>query len=390
MPEYVIENPGTGYQVARLSGADPYRDFPVSIEEWREAAKKIVPRDAWDYLEGAAGSESTLNTNIESYSKWRLRPRYLRDVSRRSLSVTLLGRVEPTPFVLAPMGALSVIHPEAEIAAAKAAGKFGIPFVLSTVASHSIEEVAAKAPETEKWFQLYPAKDMEIAKSMIRRAENSGYRVLVVTVDVPVLGWRVRDLRNNYLPFLKGVGLANYLTDEVFLSKLKRPPEEDMMGAISTFLSVYTDPQFTWSHLKEILEYTKLPLVLKGLTHPRDVKLAVEAGVSGVVVSNHGGRQLDGAVSTIDALSQITEASQPRIELLVDGGIRHACDVAKAIALEARAVMIGRPYAYALAVGGERGVEALLNQLIAEFDLELGLLGYSSPSEIDGECVTRV
>lgn len=131
MPEYVIENPGTGYQVARLSGADPYRDFPVSIEEWREAAKKIVPRDAWDYLEGAAGSESTLNTNIESYSKWRLRPRYLRDVSRRSLSVTLLGRVEPTPFVLAPMGALSVIHPEAEIAAAKAAGKFGIPFVLA-------------------------------------------------------------------------------------------------------------------------------------------------------------------------------------------------------------------------------------------------------------------
>jgi lactate 2-monooxygenase len=385
-----MENPGPGYQFARFSGADPYRDFPVSLEEWREAAKKVVPRDAWDYLEGGAGSESTLNSNTESFSKWRLRPRYLRDVSRRSLSVSLLGRVEPTPFVLAPMGALSVIHADAEIAAARAAGKLGIPFVLSTVSSHSIEEVATLAPETEKWFQLYPAKDMEIVKSMIRRAESSGYRVLVVTVDTFLLGWRVRDLRNSYLPFLKGAGLANYLTDQVFLSQLKRPPEEDMMGAISRFLSVYVNPQFTWSHLKQILEFTKLPVVLKGITHPQDVKLAIQAGVSGIVVSNHGGRQLDGAVSTIDALSQITEAPPPHTELLLDGGIRHACDAIKAIALGARAVMIGRPYAYALAVGGERGVEAFLNQLLAEFDLELGLSGFSSPSEINRECVTRV
>jgi lactate 2-monooxygenase len=390
MSKHFMENPGPGYQFARFSGADPYRDFPVSLEEWREAAKKVVPRDAWDYLEGGAGSESTLNSNTESFSKWRLRPRYLRDVSRRSLSVSLLGRVEPTPFVLAPMGALSVIHADAEIAAARAAGKSGIPFVLSTVSSHSIEEVATQAPETEKWFQLYPAKDMEIVKSMIRRAESSGYRVLVVTVDTFLLGWRVRDLRNSYLPFLKGAGLANYLTDQVFLSQLKRPPEEDMMGAISRFLSVYVNPQFTWSHLKQILEFTKLPVVLKGITHPQDVKLAVDAGVSGIVVSNHGGRQLDGAVSTIDALSQITEAPPPRTELLLDGGIRHACDAMKAIALGARAVMIGRPYAYALAVGGERGVEAFLSQLLAEFDLELGLSGFSSPSEINRECVTRV
>jgi lactate 2-monooxygenase len=390
MSKYLMENAGPSYQFTRFSGADPYKDFPVSLEEWREAAKKVVPHDAWDYLEGGAGSESTLNSNIESFSKWRLRPRYLKDVSRRSLSVSLLGRVEPTPFVLAPMGALSVIHADAEIAAARAAGKLGIPFVLSTVSSHSIEEVATLAPETEKWFQLYPAKDMEIVKSMVRRAESSGYRVLVVTVDTFLLGWRVRDLRNSYLPFLKGAGLANYLTDQVFLSQLKRPPEEDMMGAISKFLSVYVNPQFTWSHLKQILEFTKLPVVLKGITHPQDVKLAVDAGVSGIVVSNHGGRQLDGAVSTIDALSQITEAPPPRTELLLDGGIRHACDAMKAIALGARAVMIGRPYAYALAVGGERGVEAFLSQLLAEFDLELGLSGFSSPSEINRECVTRV
>jgi len=292
--------------------------------------------------------------------------------------------------VLAPMGALSVIHADAEIAVARAAAKFGIPFVLSTVSSHSIEEVAAEAPETEKWFQLYPGKDMEIVKSMIRRAESSGYRVLVVTVDTFMLGWRVRDLRNSYLPFLKGAGLANYLTDPVFLSQLNRLPEEDMMGAISKFLSVYVNPQFTWSHLREILEFTKLPVVLKGITHPQDVKLAADAGVSGVVVSNHGGRQVDGAVSTIDALSQITEAPPPHIELLLDGGIRHACDALKAIALGARAVMIGRPYAYALATAGQRGVEAYLNQLIAEFDLELGLSGFISPSELNRECVTRV
>jgi L-lactate dehydrogenase (FMN-dependent) and related alpha-hydroxy acid dehydrogenases len=368
-----MENRGLNYQTTRYTGMDPYREFPISIGEWRSAARTRMPEEAWGYLEGGAGSESTMNGNIEAFSKWKLRPRYLKDVSERDISARYLGRKESTPFILAPIGVMSIISRSGEVAAARAAGKFGIPFVLSTVSSSSIEEVASKAESTEKWFQIYPGKDVEIVKSMIRRAENAGYSTLVVTVDTTMLGWRERDLKNEYLPFLKGEGIANYLTDEVSLSRLQHKPEQDMNEAVLKFLSVYVNPSFSWSDLREIIRFTRLPVVLKGISHPDDVATAVESGVKGIVVSNHGGRQVDGAVSTIDSLAAITDVGPVGADIFLDSGIRHASDAMKAIALGARAVLIGRPYAYALAVGGERAVEAYLNQLTAEMDLQMGL-----------------
>lgn len=384
-----MENRGLNYQTTRYTGMDPYREFPISIGEWRSAARTRMPEEAWGYLEGGAGSESTMNGNIEAFSKWKLRPRYLKDVSERDISARYLGRKESTPFILAPIGVMSIISRSGEVAAARAAGKFGIPFVLSTVSSSSIEEVASKAESTEKWFQIYPGKDVEIVKSMIRRAENAGYSTLVVTVDTTMLGWRERDLKNEYLPFLKGEGIANYLTDEVFLSRLQHKPEQDMNEAVLKFLSVYVNPSFSWSDLREIIRFTRLPVVLKGISHPDDVATAVESGVKGIVVSNHGGRQVDGAVSTIDSLAAITDGVTVGADIFLDSGIRHASDAMKAIALGARAVLIGRPYAYALAVGGERGVEAYLNQLTAEMDLQMGLAGFRSLDELDREAVLR-
>ncbi len=384
-----MENRGLNYQTTRYTGMDPYREFPISIGEWRSAARTRMPEEAWGYLEGGAGSESTMNGNIEAFSKWKLRPRYLKDVSERDISARYLGRKESTPFILAPIGVMSIISRSGEVAAARAAGKFGIPFVLSTVSSSSIEEVASKAESTEKWFQIYPGKDVEIVKSMIRRAENAGYSTLVVTVDTTMLGWRERDLKNEYLPFLKGEGIANYLTDEVFLSRLQHKPEQDMNEAVLKFLSVYVNPSFSWSDLREIIRFTRLPVVLKGISHPDDVATAVESGVKGIVVSNHGGRQVDGAVSTIDSLAAITDVGPVGADIFLDSGIRHASDAMKAIALGARAVLIGRPYAYALAVGGERAVEAYLNQLTAEMDLQMGLAGFRSLDELDREAVLR-
>ncbi len=385
-----MDNRGLTYQTTRYTGQDPYREFPVSIEEWRSLARRRMREEAWGYLEGGAGSESTMAGNVDAYSKWKLRPRYLRDVSNRDISTEFLGSKEPTPFILAPIGVMSIINRDGEIAAANAAGKFGIPFVLSTVSSSSIEEVASKAPSTEKWFQLYPGKDMEIIKSMIRRSEKSGYNTLVVTVDTTMLGWRERDLRNEYLPFLKGEGIANYLTDDVFLSGLSHSPEDDINESIMKFLSVYVNPKFSWSDLKEIVKFTKLPVILKGISHPDDVETAIDSGVKGIVISNHGGRQVDGAISSIDSLAMVTDQGTVRADLFLDSGIRHAADAMKAVALGAKAVLLGRPYAYALAAGGQRGVEAYLNQITAEMDLQMGLAGFRSLNEIKRESVIRM
>ncbi len=385
-----MSNLGLKYQTARYSLSDPYREYPQSLIQWKRLARQKMSEEAWGYLEGGAGFESTLKGNIESFKKWKIRPRYLRNVGERDLSITLMGRKQATPFILAPIGVMSIIHSEAEIGAAKAAGNFGIPFVLSTVSSHTIEEVATEAPLTEKWFQLYPGKDMELVKSMIRRAEKSGYTTLVVTVDTTMLGWRERDLKNEYLPFLKGEGIANYLSDEVFLSGLDKLPDQDMMGAIMKFLSVYVNPEFSWDDLSEILKFTKLPVVLKGITHPEDVEMGIDAGVKGIVISNHGGRQVDGAISTIDALSIITDKKKVGVDLMLDSGIRHAADAMKAISLGAKAVLIGRPYAYALAAGGQRGVEAYLNQITSEMDLQLGLYGFNSPSQLSRDSIIKM
>ena len=368
-------NLGLEFEVKRYLGIDQNSDLPVSIQDWKEEARKKMSQEAWSYLEGSAGSESTERENESSMGRYHLRPRYLKNVENCDLTSEFLGKKHPFPVALAPIGVTSIINEEAEIAIAKAAKNLGIPFSLSTVSSRSIEDVAQVAPDSEKWFQLYPGRNKDVMKSFIRRAEKSGYSALVVTVDTTMLGWRERDLKLSYLPFLKGMGLANFFSDPEFLRLLEKPPSEDMFAAIREFMNIYVNPTFSWADLREIIHMTKLPVILKGVTHVDDVNEAFNTGVKAVVISNHGGRQVDGAISGMDALYEIWKSGDVKGEILFDSGIRHASDIVKAITMGAAAVLVGRPYCYGLAVAGQRGVEAYMGQLLAELHLQVALAG---------------
>ncbi|QIA27308.1 alpha-hydroxy-acid oxidizing protein [Thermaerobacter sp. PB12/4term] len=383
-------NFGLQAQVEIYLSAGQAQRLPVSVDRWREQARAVLSDGPWWYVEGGAGSGATMAANRQAFDRWRLRPRMLRDVAQRDLSTELLGRRLPAPVLLAPVGVLSVVHGEAERAPARAAARLGLPFIASTVSSVTLEGIAEAMGDGPRWFQLYPARDREIMASLIRRAEAAGYEALVVTVDTTMLGWREHDLENAYLPFLLGEGIANYLSDPAFRARLPRPPEEDREGAILQFLQVFVNPSFTWDELAFIRSQSRLPVLVKGITHPGDARQAVECGVQGIIVSNHGGRQVDGAVAALDALPEVVEAVAGRVPVLFDSGIRRGADVLKALALGARAVLVGRPYVYALAAAGEAGVARLLRHLLADLDLTMGLCGVRSVAEIDGSLVTRV
>ncbi|MBX6349984.1 MAG: alpha-hydroxy-acid oxidizing protein [Clostridia bacterium] len=361
--------------------------WPVSPREWRQAAEAVLDEGAWGYVEGAAGREATAWANRAAFRRWRIVPRMLNDVSRRDLSVDVFGRPWPAPVYLSPVGVQSIVHPDAELAAARAAKALGLAFALSTVSSKPLEEVAAEAGEAPLWFQLYPARDREVTASLLARAEKASYEALVVTVDTTMLGWRERDLRLGYLPFLTGEGLANYLGDPAFRARLAKPPEEDPKAAVAEFLSVYVNPAFTWDDLAFVRERWRRPLLVKGVLHPDDAERAVALGADGVVVSNHGGRQVDGALAALDALPAVAERVGGRAVVLFDGGIRRGADVLKALALGARAVGVGRPYLYAMAVAGEAGVRRLLRNLLADLDLTLGLAGRARIADVDRSLV---
>jgi lactate 2-monooxygenase len=298
----------------------------------------------------------------------------------------VLGLRSPAPFFLAPVGVLSIAHDEAEVGVAKAAASSGVPMILSTAATNSIEEVAeTNAP---RWYQLYWVNDREICASFVNRAEQAGYGAIVVTLDTLTLGWRPRDLRQAYLPFIKGEGCGQYFTDPVFRARLDKPPEEDMLTAAAMMLATFPNVGLTWDDLDWLRSQTNLPLLVKGVLTADDAQLALRHGIDGVIVSNHGGRQVDGAVGALDALVEVRDAL-PEAIVLMDGGIRGAADVLKATALGADAVLLGRPYAYALAVGGQRGVEVLIENLMAEIDLNLALAGAHSISELDRSWLTK-
>lgn len=356
-------------------------DLPFSFEEWEARAKAALPETAYWYIAGGAGSGETMRANRAAFERVKLRPRVLNDVSTREISTEILGKKIPAPFLLAPIGVQGIMHPDGERVPARAAAATGVPFILSTVSSVTIEEIAAIMGESPRWFQLYPARSREIASSMVSRVEAAGYSAIVVTLDTPVLGWREQDLRLGYLPFLEGKGIVNYLSDPVFRSSLAKSPEEDPRAAIMQFLGVFTNPGFGWNDVDWLRSRTKLPILLKGLVHPDDARKAIDHGVDGVVISNHGGRQLDGGIGTLDALPSMVDAVDGRIPLLIDSGVRHGADVIKALALGAKGVLLGRPYAYAMASHGDEGVVHLIRSMMAEIDLQLALCGLTS---IDG------
>jgi lactate 2-monooxygenase len=380
-----------------------------------------MTRQAYAYVAGGAGLEGTIAANRAAFERRRIVPRVLRDVSERDTTVELFGRRLPAPFLLAPIGVLELVHPEADVAVARAAAAEGIPMIFSSQASKPMEECAAAMGDSPRWFQLYWSTSDELVASFVARAEACGCEAIVVTLDTTMLGWRCRDLDLAYLPFALGKGIAQYTSDPVFTANLRPAPLERSgpptptavrsllqaaraypgrlasnlrsgmgVAAVRQFLDTYSRPSLKWDDLATLRGLTRLPILLKGLLHPDDAQLALEHGVDGIVVSNHGGRQVDGAVASLDALPAVADAVGGRIPVLLDSGVRGGADAFKALALGATAVLIGRPYVYALALAGEQGVREVLRNFRADFDLTLGLSGQVSASQLGPECLESV
>jgi lactate 2-monooxygenase len=368
--------------------------LPFGWRETQAAAHEAMTPEAVGYVAGGAGGEDTMAANRAAFDRWRLVPRMLRGIpAQRDHSTTLLGTRMPAPVLLAPIGVLSIVHPDAEPAVARAAARLGVPMIASTAGSTTMEDIAAAGEDaaagSPRWYQLYWPADRDLAASFVQRAEASGYEAVVVTVDTWQLGWRPRDLSTAYLPFLQSVGIANYLADPVFRAGLEKTPEEDPGAAVLRFVGLFNNPALTWDDIAFLRDHTRLPLVLKGLQHPDDVRRAIDVGVDAVVCSNHGGRQVDGAVASLDALPGVVEAAG-ELPVLFDSGIRTGADAAKALALGASAVLLGRPYVHGLALGGEQGVHHVLRSFLADLDLQAGLAGHASVRDLSRESLAQV
>lgn len=373
-----------------LAGQRP--DLPLTADGLEAAARAVLPAEAFSYVAGGASTERTIAANREAFARWRIVPRMLRGVTNRDLSTTVLGTLMAAPVLTAPIGVLGLVHPDADLALTRAAAALGLTSVLSTVSSTTLEEAAAAAPNAPRWFQLYWPRDPELAQSLVGRAEAAGYRAIVVTVDTWALGWRPRDLQLGHLPFLRAQGIANYLSDPVFRSRLDTPPEESaraMEGAVHKWVELFGNPALSWSDLSLLRQWTRLPVLVKGICHPDDARAALDHGVDAVVVSNHGGRQVDGARAALDCLPEVLTAVGERAPVLLDSGIRCGADVLIALALGARAVLLGRPWVYGLGLAGQRGVEHVLRALLGDLDLALALAGYASSAELDTHSVIQ-
>jgi lactate 2-monooxygenase len=364
-------------------------ELPHSISLLEKMASESIEKGPFTYVHSGAGAETTLRANVNAFEDWHIVPRVLNDVSKRDTSTQVLGTTFSSSFALAPVGVQSIFHPDGELASARAAAYHGVPFIASTLTSYSLEEIAATLGNTPRWFQLYWSNDLELTLSMINRAEEAGYSAIVITVDTTLLGNRERDLNNGYSPLKLGKGSANYLNDPVFRSRLKSPSSNDDKEIIGKIVDVMFNPSLSWDDLRTIKSHTSLPILLKGILHEEDARKALHYGVDGLIVSNHGGRQLDGCISSLEALPPIAEVIQEKIPILLDSGIRRGSDVIKAKALGATAVLLGRPFVYGLAVAGEIGVRHVLNNLINDIDISLTLSGHSSMKQVDQSIIRK-
>jgi isopentenyl diphosphate isomerase/L-lactate dehydrogenase-like FMN-dependent dehydrogenase len=377
------------FGVYAMGAAKQFPLLPSSYEDMVEAAREKMDPGAFGYIAGGAGGESTMTNNRRALDRWQIVPRMLRNISHRDISTEIFGHRFASPVIFGPVGVLGIAHPEAELAVAKAARKLGILQTCSTVSSYSMEEVAAANGDNPHWFQLYWGENHELTRSLLSRAEASGYSAIVVTLDTPLLAWREKDIDNAYLPFLRQQGLVNYYTDPVFIAEVGSP-EDNPARAFSNFTRVFTGPSLTWEDLKVIRAHTKLPIILKGVQCVEDAKMALDHGADGILVSNHGGRQVDGAIGALDVLAEIAHATGDQATILFDSGIRRGADVFKAMALGAKAVCVARPYALALALGGSRGVKEWASNLLADTELTLGLAGCASWSDVSVDNLRRV
>jgi lactate 2-monooxygenase len=371
-----------------LAGEPP--ELPVAWADLEAAAEEAMADAAADYVYATAGTGDTYRENRDAFERYRIVPRMLRDVAERDLSVELLGQKLPAPVLLAPIGVQTAAHPDGERATARAAAELDLPMVISTASDTSMEDIAeAGGEDAPRWFQLYWPSDEGVARSLVDRAEACGCDAIVVTADNYIPGWKPRDLQRAELPFIKGVGVAQFFTDPVFLSALEKSPEEDLGAAVGHYLGVFVNPKLTWDDLERLRSWTSLPILIKGILHPDDAAEARERGVDGIVVSNHGGRQVDGAIATIDALEPIADEVGSDLAILLDSGVRSGADAFRALALGADAVLLGRPWVWGLALAGQAGVEEVLRRFLAELDLTMALSGYTRPDQLGPEALHR-
>ena len=409
---------------------------PTNFAALEQAAKSKMTRQAWAYVAGGAGEGAGITNNRAALDRWAIVPRMLRDCSQRDLTVELFGRRLPAPILVAPVGAAGLVYPHADVEIGAAAASVGVPYIFSNQGSASMEDtaaemdrVAAQGPgKAPRWFQLYWSTNDAVVDSFIRRAEGVAADALVVTVDTTLLGWRPEDLNIGSLPFTQAIGIAQYTSDRQFMASVRdrvaaaraageRPPVQVTRAAVKTllslasnvpgnfvrnlvsplprasvetFLDTYSRPSLTWNDIAGLRERTTLPILVKGLLHPDDARRAVDIGVDGIVVSNHGGRQVDSVIGAADALADITAVIGGRIPVIFDSGIRSGADIVKALALGADAVTVGLPHIYGLALAGRQGVAEVLQNLIAELGLLLALTGVRAVDELNPDLLRRV
>lgn len=397
---------------------------PTHPDRLQEKASGAMSRTARAYIDGGAGRGDTMRANRAAFDRWKIVPRMMRDTRDRDQSVELLGRRLPSPFLTAPIGVAEMVHADADLALARGARAADVPVVISTQASRSTEEITAVLGDHPRWFQLYWSSDDALAESLVRRAEASGCEAIVVTLDTTLLGWRTEDLDHAWLPFARGMGIAQYTSDPVFQQRVRErldasivdstDPDEptprprpaalrslatlsrtypgraldnvrspEPRTAVETFLDLFSRQDLTWDQLSWLTHRTDLPVLVKGIQHAEDADLAISAGAAGVIVSNHGGRQVDGALGSLDALPDVVGRVADRVPVLFDSGVRCAADAVKALALGATAICIGRPWVYGLALAGAAGVQQVLDGFRAELDLTMGLAGLTSLADLD-------
>lgn len=350
--------------------------YPVDFAGLEARATAAMAPSLLKYVQGGCGDEQTQRQNADAFRHWGLVPRMMVDCSARDLSVEMFGMRLPTPLFMAPVGVTGLCTQDGhgDLAAARAAAETGIPMAVSTLTNDPLEDVAAAMGSTPGLFQLYTPKDPELAASLVSRAEGAGYKAIVVTLDTWVTGWRPRDLNDSNFPQLRGHVLSNYWSDPRFQAMVGRPPHEDVRAAVMTWASTF-GKVLTWADMPWLRSLTKLPIILKGICHPDDARRAIDSGADGIYCSNHGGRQANGGIAAIDMLPAVVAAAG-NTPVLFDSGIRSGSDVAKALALGATAVGVGRPYCYGLALGGTEGAVHVLRSILAEADLLMAVDGF--------------
>jgi len=422
---YPIMNPFDGLTRQRevflnkLSGIQS--PIPFSYDTLKRVGESKMDNNAIGYISGNAGDGSTTDENRSAFNKWKTVPRVLKNVVDRNMNIELFGQSFKTPVFLSPIGGLELAHPEADLAVAKAAAKLKLPFIFSSQASFTMEACAKEMGDEVRWLQLYWGKEKKLVRSFIERAEAVNCKAIVLTVDTSVLGWRPQDLSNAYLSFLRGLGIAQYINDPVFWEIANTLPDEKSqvkvtteslesmiklakkfpgsslenlktkraLKAVKTFTKIFSNPALVWEDLDWLRNLTDLPIILKGIVHPADAQKAKDLGIDGIIVSNHGGRQLAGSISSLDALTWIGKEVKD-FPLMIDSGIRNGEDVFKAIALGASAVCIGRPYVYGLAIDGTNGVEEVMRNIIGSFDMAMALTCCQDINEVKNSVLYTV